>query len=615
MIDSIESRHPDSPDLAKIIRWTLTGCLVMVVLVVFWLGWAMANDTFDAYDYMAGARALAESRPAWYPSIRPFGPSLLGVGWAAMMQGPDKAACLFRILHLQSALLSLVFLLVVGLFFQKLGRTGFLLPLALLALCRLFPRYGWSFLSDIPAALLVTLAFLLILRHKEGRLGWLWAGICFGLAANFKFYLIAAAVFGALAWRSAPGRQRLQAWGLLGTALLTAAVVHLGTAAILTGGRLPGLDFWKQLFAGQLQHGANVGGVSSEAWWSYLPLFAASCGLLAPLFVLAGVVEAFRRRGPGERLVLIWLGGLGTLVVLAGHHEARYLFPVLPPLLWLLGLGVLKVGTWLSSARRDRTQLVIVVALASALWPALQEGLGLSEPWLRQPIQQEMCQEIDSRRGTALELVCVGPFYPLILAREVFSRHDDFYSVFHLGPSQIVFWQQRDARFVIGSPGSSGSFLPLEASVRLGLSPVVLASGYQAPVRTVSLQWALENPRPLGVIREQLTLFERVETPGLWSYCSREGEECFAPGTEGTVSPEGLLAEDWFRLGSEGGLQPLESPPMEYFKEGSGNLPPAFIRRRFLPVFELWPSEPYATSSMMPTTTERIGAPGQPRTC
>ncbi len=570
------------------LRWCLVGAVFMSCFSVLWLSGVVDNDTYDAYDYLAGVRAFAEAKPHWYPSIRPFGPSLLGVGWSLIFDRVEEAAALFRVLHLQSGVLTVVFLAVSGVVFRRLGKTGVLLPLAFLALSRLILRYGWSFLSDIPAALLVTSGFVFVLRRRVRGWDWLWAGLCFGVAANFKFYLIVSGMVGAVGWMvTRRGERFKEALGLAGTSLVAAVVLHCGAAIGLTGGTLPGFSFWLQVFGGQVLGGAGMDGVAQEAWWAYLPLVGGVFGLLAPGFLAVGVVEALRRKGQGEKLALVWVGGLGALLALAGHHEARYLFPILPPIVWLIALGVLKVGEWLSSARRDRQTLVIAVALVGAFWSVVLEGVGLSEPWLRQPFQRRMCRETTDLGGGTSEFLFTGPFYPLIIGREVFSSHDAFYSIFHFGPSQLIFWEGVDARLSLGSQSENGVWLPLEAPLWPGRERCVVSSGYQMSVDASSLEWALGEPRPLHVISEESVLFVLENGDGGSRYCSSEGGECIGSEIGGRRVP-GIFGEDWYALDSRQTLRRIDETPAG-LSDIKGAMPKTLIRRRWRHLDDQWP--------------------------
>jgi len=559
-------------------RCTLTGIVLLLLLSLFWLGTTIKNDTYDAYDYMAGARALAQSQPSWYPSIRPFGPSLLAAGWTALMRDQEQAEFLFRVLHLQSTVLSCLFLLVSAFLYKRLGRTGPLLPLALLSLCRLLPRYGWSFLSDIPAALLVALGFLVLLSEEKRGRQYLWAGLCFGLAANFKFYLILSVALGAVTWLWVHPDRKRHALTLLLSGLFAAVGVHLLPAVFLSGGHLPGLAFWKEIFGGQLLSGANMTGARPEEWWAYLPLLFASCGLLAPGFLLLGLVDAIRRRSPGEKVVLIWFVGLGTVLLIGGHHEARYLFPILVPLIWLVTLGILKVAGWLSTPERYRLSPVIIVALVAAGWPAVQEAIGLSESWLRLPVQQKMCNEITSHSDGCNTFLCGAPFYPLILAREVFSPHDDYYSIFHLGAAQLIFWEEVDASFFAASRSSSGYWLPPADSPPSKDAHVLVVSGYRRPIKSDSLDEALKHPRPLVLIREETKVYQCDGFPQERGLETREGNR--RPQDRISENPETLLQEDFFVLGEGGRLQPLSLTLDQRTKEPS-TFPACVFRRHY----------------------------------
>jgi len=574
-----DSRYRDFPPwLILVMSASLLGVVLMLVI----LGSMISNDAYDAYDYMAGARAIAVEKAEWYPSIRPFGPAFLGVVWASGFPDRNDSMKLFRILHLQSVLISLVFLGIAALLFRVLGQ-GILLPVLLLALCRLFPRYGWSFMSDIPASLLLSLGFFLIIRKKRKSSDWIPAALCFGLAANFKFYLIASVLFGSLAWIVARKGEALKALYLVLLGLSAATLVHLFGVFLLTGGTLPDLVFFREVFGGQFLKGASMGAGLREPFWSYAPIFLGIFGIVSPLLLVTGLAEVLRAPRSEEWVLLIWLGGLGTLILAGGHHEARYLFPIVPPLVWLMSRGIHSLGEMLSRPGRNRRAIVVVVCLTAAAWPTIQEAVGLSEGWLRRSVQAEMCREIAAHASEESEVLFVGDFFPLILSREVFPVQDDCFSVFHMGPSQLIFFEEQDGHFSIGVPTPIGCSLPLGQLPPSGMETVIVSSGYSKHVDSRNLEWALSRPEPLLLTRRESRIIGEIQlnSPDQTSIESRPAEDGGAAET--------AVLEEWFEIGEDGEYESVAVLlPPEQFRlsgtEGRGS----FLRVRYLPLLKIY---------------------------
>lgn len=556
--------------VGRVLRFSAWIGVTISLGVIVMLSAVVSNDTYDAYDYMAGAKAVALGHPEWHWAARPFGPAAVGAPWAALFEGPEHSAALFRVLHLQSALITALYLGAALLLFRSFRSSIAVFPLALLCLCRLVPRYGWSFLSDIPGALFVLLAFLVIQRNKNGGLGpAAIAGALFGVATNFKFYLLFMSLGGAAAWVWTKAHEPSRRWGsalvIVGTAAAAAALIHVAmTLVLLRGGPLP-TGIWGEVFARLVQHSAMVGASDPEPWWEYLIMAQAMAGLLAVPLCLVGIARALRRRSEADRLCLVWLGSCLVLLLAAGHREARYLFPLLVPSAWLAVQGINAVDDWLGGTRLGRarrlprTLLLRMTVLVAAAAPFVTECVALTDSFLRKPVQQELARRIRDTAPLPADTTLVGPFYPLVASSGSFAPQDEFYYVFHVGASLLTFWNECTPRWEIGAWTRVGLSLPI-GLLPPGDAPCsIVASPYPSLVDADLLHQGWE-PRPLAVLTCDSLLLQPASGQKQ-TYCSEDGQTTARlQSTALTVETRcSGLVDDWFAVAPDSRLHHLGS--------------------------------------------------------
>jgi phosphatidylinositol glycan class B len=156
----------------------------------------------------------------------------------------------------------------------------------------------------------------------------LLAGICFGLAFEFRFQ-IAFAVAGVVFWVALVGSESRR------RGIINAGVILAGVVPPIIAGAL--IDYWgygewclvpwNYFDLNILQHRANSFG-TSPVWWYFFLMIYADMGFLAPVALLwtVAMVVAWVRR---PRHIVTWATLPFFLAhCLVGHKEIRFLFPM-----------------------------------------------------------------------------------------------------------------------------------------------------------------------------------------------------------------------------------------------------------------------------------------------
>jgi 4-amino-4-deoxy-L-arabinose transferase-like glycosyltransferase len=356
-------------------------------------------DYWDGYEYLMNARSLAGhhfARLAWgYLGFRPpLVPALIALflggyapaGGGTALWGP----------HLVAASLSVLSLIAFyRLLRQEMSPTVSLIGCAVLVANPLFTHYAPFVLVDMPVMLFVTASASAYLRgRRTGR--WLdhaLAGVALSAAILSKYS--AVSFLGSLGLYEllraiVPGRAEAARAGGLGrrlwrlatdprpwlVVLVTPPIVYAVHVAVhrRLGVAKPVLQHLREVFLFQMGMEAFASDPKLEYLWDFADAF--SLPVLAPAAL--GALVALARRSETDLLCLAWLGVVSTsLTMLVGHKEARYAFPVLPPLVYLIVRGM---GGVLRVARRLGGDWAVVPAcVALALLFLRPVGLAASE--------------------------------------------------------------------------------------------------------------------------------------------------------------------------------------------------------------------------------------------
>lgn len=293
---------------------------------------------------------------------------------------------------------------------------GLLWPLAALshAISRAPELYTGLVAAVMICASLTSVASAYVLGRAHGRVSAALAGLITAIWPENVFFaphvladtLSAASLIGALALCVRPGRRRAVVAGLL-FGITVALRIQLAPAVVVAATWALTSRFWRDKFVFGLalavpflasgvvdwitwgapfystvvNFAANAGGVADSfgvAPWYYYPGVEISMwGLAAPLVLGTALLGA--RRAP-------LLGAVVAIVMLTftavPHKEYRFIYPALPILCCLCGIGAAHLLADLRRFARGRNSERIGLAAAVAVWAAAAGSVALSKPMI-----------------------------------------------------------------------------------------------------------------------------------------------------------------------------------------------------------------------------------------
>jgi 4-amino-4-deoxy-L-arabinose transferase-like glycosyltransferase len=305
-------------------------------------------DYFDAFEYMANARVLAEfgeyASDLTYMWRRPPLVPVLQSWIYPSGGGLDAALLALSRSHMLAWALSFTALVALYRHLARVqSRELALLGTFLVAANPMFLHLVPFVLSDVPAMLFTLLALDGCLRAPTGsRLQGVFWSLSLTAAMLTKYNLLllgpSLVLFVALSTQSGSSMfERLRSprilFPLIGAGVLWYAV-HLGMRLWLEGPSFGALIAIVGTLLGEVSMVSYV--VWDDPLYEYLQelLQVTPIALLVCTFVGIGI--ALRRRSPADRLHLLWLVIFLLVMSLAvGSKSSRYLLPVLPSFVYL----------------------------------------------------------------------------------------------------------------------------------------------------------------------------------------------------------------------------------------------------------------------------------------
>jgi len=600
--------------LERTILWLVCVGLAVHAFHLALVAWRLPVDYWDGYEYLRNARILAghqvtptscgyvDYRPPLLPLL--LGPAVRGyapAGGGSALRGPHLMALALSIL----SVFALYWLLR-----QAFSPVETVIGGTLLAANPLFIHYAPFVMTDLPTMLFVTVAAVAYLQARQ-RGGWpLPALAASSLAAGALTKYTAVAMLGGLAAfellrvlfprADAPalgiGRRArrllgdVQPWLIVAAACVIFYLVQAAAdarAGLGSNALLHVVD----IFRASIGPGPHY---ATDTTFELVPELTTAFSLPLMVVAVVGVLLAARRRTEVDLLCLAWFGVLfAAFTFLVGHKEARYAFPVLPPLIYFMvgGLRALRSGLvsalgWLagerSGSRRTPELVAAALLLCLALKPAALAGGELrhfhdpvyTKPFLPEVARWALAHGAPGRR-VLVRRYFVYSMYP---ANPFFMTDDEFYHFHHISGCALAYLLDRpveetaETEPIPWSPPGSQQWARLVA--RFATSEVVVTGGMM--IDTGSGEWP-EPPEPLTLTFVGRRTLGRVEggTPDDAIYRAADEPEhglVLARKGDGWKVAEGDPGPDWqvYQRGAPGG-------PAEPLAQALASEPPAVV--------------------------------------
>jgi 4-amino-4-deoxy-L-arabinose transferase-like glycosyltransferase len=449
-------RNPSFGGSLRAERLALAGAIAIVLLYTAYQALTLRVDYYDSYDYLRNARALLGDPSAKYSEMRP--------PFIPIVQLPATAIAIFsasastmRLIapHLTAAGLSvLTALSIFWVFRRPLGVTLALLGTLLFVGTRYFVHYGAFAMADVASAgwTAATFALYARARSRPSPAAYVLSGVAFGCAALTKYPLVVTGFALAMAevvFSLREQKHDLRRWvGLVGIGVV-GAMVFVGTQAIVLFA-LDSADWPKLLVRLLLQFAtvSNWAGDPTESWHDHVSMAAAMMSIPTLLMSVVGFLVAIFRMQDRDIPFLAWLAVIGgTIVLVIGHNEARYLLPAVPAILYFAIRGLEAAAAMLRTYWPWRPRVLYaaggLVFLGSALWVGVDQAIRDRDPVFRADTERLAAQQMSIVAGSQGRLLWFGHYHTLHAGWAGFVPHDDYFGTFHFAPMQIEYFTGR----------------------------------------------------------------------------------------------------------------------------------------------------------------------------
>ena len=448
-------------------RYILTALLLLLLSYLTWVAIHLRLDYFDSYHLLLNARKIASLQGDNYNFLRTYLPVIL-LSPIFALEKIIGTTFLFSTCHVIAVMVFALFLFI----FHKmasvfLGNQLALLSVFLIGLNPLLIHYAPFAKEDILGALWAILAFYFydLSSSQKNRRFYILSGLSIFAAMATRYQLIPLffAVIGIneclCLWgkiRTSPKNSvSLKEFGLIEKLVwLFAMPIFLFCAvptilyALIGRSPLPqatGQFLNEILFL--LKQNSEFGSAELESSSQNYRFIAKACTWPVLFCSLVGIVSGLRRNHPKTRLYILWLFIFFLFQTYAiTHQEARYLFPIFPPIYLLASLGVGQIHDWVKRgipAGSGRLLLQITLWLLIFTLPvqkAVSECLKFSDPIYSSDFGGRLSRYIENRSDGSHQVFWVGPFYTLHPKDYVFDLDDEFAYIYHLFTHVINFY-------------------------------------------------------------------------------------------------------------------------------------------------------------------------------
>ena len=516
-----ESQDTTPAPAVQVGAWTVVAAVTLYGLL---RAFTLRTQPWDAFVYLTAARRfLGEAHMAWVVDRPPLIPLAYAPGVAWATSGPLAGVQYLVIPQVQAWLLSVLCLALLAVFFRRSLPAGWVVPAVMLVCAsRIWIRNSTLVMTDLPSAGAAVLAFVALERAQ--RLGtlrwWLAVSVTVGVSITLRYTLLALGpALVAAGFLLGLGTQRTRRdWALLVGGPLVGMLLGAALVALaVTWGR------WGEAGAvmRELQE-AHDRNITATRWTDapWMPIVTAArfaalvfVHLPTPIVPLAvwGVVVAVGRRHRWDRVCLAWLGMLGASLCIIRRPEARYVFPLAPPLAYFCIEGTRDLAARGAAVSfRAATWLPHLLVAASMLMGVHQVWLD-ADPMFTADIPRKLALTANAQRHSTGRLLQVR-----LAAHNIFPQRrlqlglEDWEDMYHLGRHTFMYFLgEAPVMFMEGRQPPAARLLAFAQHARDGDVFV----DFDGP--TLRADQTPDAPNPVDVLRISRAVLDVDLTTGL----------------------------------------------------------------------------------------------------
>jgi hypothetical protein len=409
-------------------------------------------DYFDTYEIFLNAKRFLGLTDRYY-LIRPVLMPLLltplfyleHLGWSGIaVPAAHHLAVFFYIAALWA--------------FYRLQRLSFdrtfaVLGVFLFSLNRLIIHYAPFVKEDIPGLFFVTSAFYFYLKNLDtGKPKYYFLSILaltLAIADRYQLYPLLAAIL--VLHRRLPLRQML--WIVMTPFLILLLIqsfvlTHTGFTKFHEGaaGFIGYLAGYYNHYVDGYYHdaGPHAGFQNAMFLWR-------ACSAPVLLLSAVGMAGCLRQKRPHSDFLALWFV-LGIIFFAFGikGEEARYLFPIYPPVYFFAVAGVQEIRERFHKIskpvlRFTAAAAAILIFIGIPLKEAAAEALRFRSPIYRVPFEKEVSDYAKELAGDK-DIIWVGPYYPIHPKDYIFDIEDEYAYLYHFWFHAVKFYTHKQVR-------------------------------------------------------------------------------------------------------------------------------------------------------------------------
>ena len=449
--------------------------LAVLICYLLWVASWITATYYDTFDIWINSRQLTGGEGIYYWKRAAFLPILLSP-YFLMERVFEWEGFAPRAARVTAVLLFLLFLNAVHRFLRSVGgRQTALIALLLVACNRVVIHTAPFSKEGIPGALFLTLFFYFYWKSVDQPRAAhiIRAGLCLTGAILTRYYFFPLVLVIVLAHELIHARARrlvlTRGTGFLRNRLFQDVLYYVLLPGLLFMlvfsfycGILEPLPLWEapaRVLNNIKAH--MVGNLDREPPYQNYAFWLKSTHWLVIGYFFIGFLIVWFKRHPLKILMTLWLGVLFFVqTYVAGHKEARYLIPMLPPFCFFAASGVQwllaglkrivpRFNEWRAATRVWMETAVILALLIPPLVVGGREALHFRDPFYRSTFAQDVgCYAKELSAGN--NLFWLGVLYSLHPQEYVFHPEDEQFYIYHFHANGLSFYADKVLPFEVG---------------------------------------------------------------------------------------------------------------------------------------------------------------------